>query len=473
MPHTGHSLPARGTTPGRMTAVMRAIAVTGPKVLRVGVVRGGRVITDLLLPEDGSLDVGTSERNRIVLPDGPVSLRLLESSERRGPLLRFTTEMSGKILLDGAATSLNELRQSGGAVSSRGDGTFELRLDEQARGKVRIGDTTLLFHLVTAPPVQPAPQLPISVLQGGRGIDWKTTMVGACCFLFHFLGLGLLYSDWVDPIVDTDLSTSGVVETVKHLPEPPPTQEPDELQEHPVEAPKAPKAETKATARNSSKASSQRGNGAMSAGEKANLVNEVERLELALLGVLDANAPATNQVLASDAELPTDTLDRAAKANAAVGVGGVDLSLPTGSRRVVPGQTGDLRGLGIAEKTGPEGSGEAKDVKPPPTGNANVPAPSVGGVVSNAAQVVAGMRPGFRSCYNRGLAQYPDAEGSIQLTIRVGPGGEVTGVSAGSSMPGLIVNCVAARARAAQFDAPEGGSAVVQVPVHLRKNRSR
>ena len=50
MPHTGtpHCPPA-AQTPGRMTAVMRAIAVTGPKVLRVGVVRSGRVVADLLL----------------------------------------------------------------------------------------------------------------------------------------------------------------------------------------------------------------------------------------------------------------------------------------------------------------------------------------------------------------------------------------------------------------------------------------
>jgi hypothetical protein len=91
--------------------------------------------------------------------------------------------------------------------------------------------------------------------------------------------------------------------------------------------------------------------------------------------------------------------------------------------------------------------------------------------VSNAARVVAGLRAGFRACYQRGLAEAPDASGSIRLMIRVGPGGEVSGVTATSSggLPPAMVSCVQARARAAQFDAPEGGAAVITVPVTFVK----
>ena len=55
-------------------------------------------------------------------------------------------------------------------------------------------------------------------------------------------------------------------------------------------------------------------------------------------------------------------------------------------------------------------------------------------------------------------------------TIRVGAGGEVTGVSGSSgTLPPSVVACVKARAQAAQFDAPEGGSAVISVPVTFVK----
>ena len=71
----------------------------------------------------------------------------------------------------------------------------------------------------------------------------------------------------------------------------------------------------------------------------------------------------------------------------------------------------------------------------------------------------------------RGLAENPDASGSVRLTIRVGAGGEVAGVTAtpSGSLPASVVACVQARAQAAQFDAPEGGSAVIAVPVSFVK----
>jgi hypothetical protein len=132
---------------------------------------------------------------------------------------------------------------------------------------------------------------------------------------------------------------------------------------------------------------------------------------------------------------------------------------------------GGLASIGGTGKGAGEGTGTVKTVKGP-RGVANVGGAGVsGGTVSNASRVVAGMRAGFRACYQRGLAENPDAQGNIRLTIRVGPGGEVLGVSAAASgnLPGSVVSCVQARASAAAFAPPEGGSAVVQVPVTFVK----
>ena len=53
-----------GTTnrPGQMTAVMRAMPqVTGPKVLRIGVVQGGRVSEERIIKQRTHVTVGPSE----------------------------------------------------------------------------------------------------------------------------------------------------------------------------------------------------------------------------------------------------------------------------------------------------------------------------------------------------------------------------------------------------------------------------
>ncbi|HKO52108.1 MAG TPA: VIT domain-containing protein [Polyangiaceae bacterium] len=103
-----------------------------------------------------------------------------------------------------------------------------------------------------------------------------------------------------------------------------------------------------------------------------------------------------------------------------------------------------------------------------PKGNASIGGADVsGGTVGNVQRVVAGMRAGFRNCYQRGLAEDPDAAGSIRLAVRIAEGGEVAGAipSASGNLPASVIACVVARVQAAQFDPPQGGTVIVNVPV--------
>lgn len=88
------------------------------------------------------------------------------------------------------------------------------------------------------------------------------------------------------------------------------------------------------------------------------------------------------------------------------------------------------------------------------------------GNVSNAAQVVGAMRQAFRDCYNQALATMPEADGTIRLTIKVSADGTVSDTAATvKGKLGSAVECVRAVAARAKFEPPEGGSAVIVVPV--------
>lgn len=88
------------------------------------------------------------------------------------------------------------------------------------------------------------------------------------------------------------------------------------------------------------------------------------------------------------------------------------------------------------------------------------------GSVSNAAQVVGAMRQAFRDCYNQALATMPEADGTIRLTIKVSADGTVSDTSASvTGKLGSTVECVRTVATRAKFEPPEGGSAVITVPV--------
>src|SRR3954462_3088012 len=73
-----------GTTapqrPGQMTAVMRAVAATGPKVLRIGVVQAGRVSEERIIKQRTHVTVGPSEKNMFVIATStvPATFRVFE-----------------------------------------------------------------------------------------------------------------------------------------------------------------------------------------------------------------------------------------------------------------------------------------------------------------------------------------------------------------------------------------------------------
>jgi hypothetical protein len=92
-------------------------------------------------------------------------------------------------------------------------------------------------------------------------------------------------------------------------------------------------------------------------------------------------------------------------------------------------------------------------------GNAQVgAATATGGEIANLNRVVAGMRAGFRSCYQRALADAPDYQGKLNIKLTVDAQGGVPAAKVTSPQyNGVVFACVEARAKASQFDPPSGG----------------
>ncbi|HEY6460411.1 MAG TPA: energy transducer TonB, partial [Polyangiaceae bacterium] len=204
--------------PGQMTAVMRAMQQqSGPKVLRIGLVASGRILEERIVKQRTSVTVGPSEKSMFVVQANvPPQFKLFEliGSDY---YLNFLDGMTGRVALASGITDLVGLKGQAKRVGP----AYQIRLTDEARGKVVIGDTTFLFQFVAPPPIQPKPQLPLSVKGGLTSqIDWSLTIIAAFSFLVHFGLVGAMYSDWMDPVVNDDL-TAGLLDMVQRTVPPP------------------------------------------------------------------------------------------------------------------------------------------------------------------------------------------------------------------------------------------------------------
>ncbi|MEW5850461.1 MAG: AgmX/PglI C-terminal domain-containing protein [Myxococcota bacterium] len=156
------------------------------KILRVGVIHAGRVVGERLLRKHEAVTVGSDPRCTVVLPplDVPASLTLIEH-DAGGHTLCFTDEMEGTISNGDELVPLTTIKQRP-EVLQRGN-TYRLRLGTSARGKVRMGEVTVLFQFVTPPRVLSS-SAPPDVTQHGmvRNLDpvFASLVVGS--LVFHF-----------------------------------------------------------------------------------------------------------------------------------------------------------------------------------------------------------------------------------------------------------------------------------------------
>ncbi len=138
------------------------------KVLRIGIVQGGRIVEERLLRRRDTVTVGQSPKNKFVIPSSrvPLSYTLIEA--RGGEYhLCFEKGMFGKVLVGSEVIDLKTAARQ--KLAKRKDSRFFLPLTDETRGKIVLGDVTLLFQFVAPPPEVPKLQLPASA----KGAWWR------------------------------------------------------------------------------------------------------------------------------------------------------------------------------------------------------------------------------------------------------------------------------------------------------------
>ncbi len=129
------------------------------KVLRIGVIQGGKIVEERVLPARQPVTVGSAPGNAIVVPRSqlpPSTLVFSWQGDRY--VLRFADGTEGRIQGPQGSADFGALVSQ--ALARRQGDRNVVPVNEDQRGKIVLADVTLLWQFVEPPAAAPRPVLP-------------------------------------------------------------------------------------------------------------------------------------------------------------------------------------------------------------------------------------------------------------------------------------------------------------------------
>jgi hypothetical protein len=453
-----------------------------PKILRIGIIQGGRIVEERLVRERISVTVGQSAKNMFVVPSEalPRTLIMFEVTPQ-GYALNYTPQMDGRISLGDSVVPLAQLQQRS---APRPGGFFQLPLTDKSRGKVIAGDMTLLFQFVTPPPRQPRPQLPPSVRGGfGSQIDMMmATVLGISTALHAAFFIYLLVFVEIPKNVDIEEEFKQYQKAFAVKVKPPEIKKEAGPGEKKGDEKKGDEGVAKKPAGKPGKVLSaeDRAKAAKAAAEARIARAKGEASKVGILAVLTAKGSgggsAFGDALAGGGA--QSDLDRAMK-----NVGGVTTAGAGGGRNPLGGTGGgggggritNISDIGKAGTGAVSGGGGGTGVKV--ERKIKISGGSIKDVESGDLDVGganATLRRGYpaiKACYDRGLKRNPKLGGKLSVRITVTGSGGVGGVSVQDNTLGdpEVVSCMTATIRGWRFPGAQGGKSAAVEPTWVFK----
>lgn len=448
-----------------------------PKILRIGVIQAGKIVEERLVRRREAVTIGASPRNTIVVPASalPRSFTLFEVVGGNYQL-SFTDTMDGRVSVGNQVMSLEQARQ--GHAKAGAKGRLKLALTDSSRGKVLLGEVTLLFQFVAPPPIQPRPQLPPSVRGGLIGqMDWlfASSWGGAGVVVTAFLII--LHSVDFPRDVSPDVIPDDFAQYVPTVEKPKPKtldltklakvgEKKVEKVEQPVKAVGSGKSKGKSRKPGKkAKPCDDACQAQRAAARRARLEAQVAKMgALKILGA-KGSGPGTTQDLLRKGD-PGTSADKAFK-----GVGGVStsgrgkggLGGKGGSR--TGGKSVGIGGLGgRVGGPGAVSTGGTVVEKVPKASVKKAGKTKIDGTLkaSAVARILSrGMRA-LKGCYQRALKRNPKLSGKITVILSINATGKVTKVEIDTDTVGdsSVNACIKGFSRRWRFPPPEDGGSV-------------
>jgi hypothetical protein len=386
------------------------------KVLRIGVIQDGKIVQERIVKANENVTVGESPKASFALPKGQHQGPdfLLFPHGPQGYSLRFTESMKGRVSTHGQVAAIQKLIGSA-SVTKQGD-VYTVPLQEQDRGKVQIGNVTVLFQFVAPPPPQAVRPMDEKDFRARLVAEDDPAFLG---FLGLWTALAAVLLLWMTTVEIKPRTLKDMPERMVKLIIPPKVVPPVAPTPEPGKQPaKAKSSESKTPTENEAKAPPVRSDEQV----KNDLIQR-SKLLLKLIGTTGESASVTDTVWG----------DRSV-------VGDIDAALrTTDGTTTVAGQATTRGGAGVDGSVTDIGDlatvgGGAAAVAAGPAVKPRVNTDSSGTVDEDIADsdcvkhVVIAKSGQLQYCYEKRLNEVPDLGGRIEVGWSIGAGGIVESV---------------------------------------------
>lgn len=470
------------------------------KLLRVAVVVDRRVVEERLIRVDGDITVGTGPKNTFVVQGNvPKQTTVFESRGHGRFALAFERGQDGRIELDTSGDKFTPSELADKGKAQKKGKTFSVELTDKARGKISVGDASVLFQFVDPPNAAMRAPLPMAVKGGiASQIEWPFLYIMVASFIllggsttgldiwwkqtgqYYYnpasRGQGRLYDliraevaakkDKVEEEKKEEEKPEEVADAAKGAEDTPPAPEPEK-----------PKAKPAKVAKVAAKP------GAARETNKTKLAAAVkQKTFLHVLGTTGGSGPGELDTLKGGAHANNiqNAFDleggiaqnRESGAGGAAFVGGPQADGSAGDGQRYKTLSAGETGAGRIETAQVKTSEKTSEVKI----NANVRDGSVSGQdgagsidKDSVARVFSRRKSAIKYCYERALKLNSNIKGKVVIRFTIGTAGRITSVQATSNSTGDpgIADCIIEKVQGWRFDPPSGGSVTFSYPFLL------
>ncbi len=442
------------------------MATTLPKILRIGIIQSGKIIEEQLIRKSKTLYFGNSPKSDFIVtsPAFPSKYPLFIYKGNQY-FLNFTDQMKGKVDVKGGGGADFQAIKQQGLCKKHGKG-YLLPLTTESRGRVTIGDTTILFQFIVAPPAPIKPKLPKEARGGWlKSIDLPFAAITATSFILQSVFIIYLNSVEIPKEISIDKIPDRFAKLIvpKYKPERKKVNKVKSKKGKGTSKKKAKKAAAKKTEKKAPKKNIDEAR--QKALHKAKIREKVKKK--GLLKLLGSKGPGTTNTMIEDV-LADGSVDGDLK-NAFKG--GVEVASAeslakagrkTGGAEVGKTKIGDLATSG-AKRGSLKGRSEARIV-----GSVSASTPEVDGNLDQkaVARSIKRRLGAIKACYNRELKRNPDLKGKIVVRFTIETNGRVGQIFVVSNTMGndKVANCIINKMRRWRFPRPSGGPVGVSFP---------